>query len=76
MLSVSTLATQVVRKNAANSFVSYKRIAQQLYEIGNRLDHFGFTQLLLITSCDFRLKNWKQIQKEQSLLYETSVGLP
>ena len=34
MLSVSTLATQVVRKNAANSFVSYRRIAQQLYEIG------------------------------------------
>jgi len=38
MLSVSTLATQVVRKNAVNSFVSYRRIAQQLYEIGMDLN--------------------------------------
>jgi len=34
MRSVSTVTTQVVRKNAANSFVSYRRIALQLYEIG------------------------------------------
>ena len=37
MRRISTLTTQVVRKNAANSFVSYRRFAQQLYEIGTAL---------------------------------------
>jgi hypothetical protein len=37
MRSISTLTTQVVRKNAVNSFVSYRLLAQQLYEIGMAL---------------------------------------
>ena len=37
MRRLSTLTTQVVRKNAVNSFVSYRRFAQQLYEIGMAL---------------------------------------